>query len=728
MEIIHPVNDPFYRKGFAEAVNDDCLWLYRSRFLHSELKRFGNNGYRVAGMDDSRQLVKPGTLEYAPNPFMFQYDLEIECFLRFDEILREELRILEGIKNKNEGLGRDVSGVEREIQRVRTVGATGLTREEHLWNAISIRYPEKIGKGGAIQGLVIRHEWIEEVFTAIANYSCVITMGGSGQGKTHGFIAFICLMWDHFIDTMAGARCCFSTVAKDKLNSAAWPWLQKIYHGTKPGISLYAGRGRISGEHTVRRPVNLKDLNGVIKGLLVSDQGAKSTDKLTGGHNRNLGIYLIDEMQSTEEAPVEASPNFLQHPRYGWIFASGNPDKETDQLGINAKPIDGWASVNQHTLAWDSRMITGRVARVLHFNNDYSPGMSKKGGVRYADILPTKSKKKESYPDAESRKTDKYRRFWEGWFPTESITDFVITRQLVTESGADKKPRIPVGEYHKFISIDTANYDIDKSVVVRCCIQKEEPNGKYLLVFKKGIEIEKSPNPNQSIHHITYRAIEIAGEFGAKSGSAIIDETAGAPAYRQKALEFGFDIKPMHYNKAVPDKPKGPSEKRRILIDNVTNSYAHEKCDNLISLGAYMIQQYMLHGQVRGLDNNFCPNFDEQILKREFKNVLRANYGERFRLEDKREFKKKWGFSPDYLDCIFQAGFYALVYCGLLPGSGYISYSNVIVGAPPNFSTSQSLNSAKEQYGYNPDLDALEHSFSLEDEDAIDQNSFLDYV
>jgi hypothetical protein len=99
-------------------------------------------------------------------------------------------------------------------------------------------------------------------------------------------------------------------------------------------------------------------------------------------------------------------------------------------------------------------------------------------------------------------------------------------------------------------------------------------------------------------------------------------------------------------------------------VDVRRRVYAHQVADNMISLGAYFLQEYVKSGRVRGMNRammNFLSSshsIEEEMFSRKFKKKVSKLYGDLLQLVSKDEFKEDFGFSPDLMDIWFQAAFY----------------------------------------------------------------------
>lgn len=632
--------------------------------------------------DKKFHLAQPYSHDYKPNPYRYQYDLCMFVWINYYKILNEEISILRGFHNKDKK-----GGWEEKINELLTTRTLyGITRTDFMFAAGELRWPSTILSDGAHHGLFIRDPWAERRVDALSDEhkKYVISFGGGGQGKTLVSLAIALMIFDYFIFTQKGARCMISTVNKDKLNSVAWAYLCNIHSATNKGISLYAGRARIAGDHTLARPEN-KDRGGVFKGILIGNSMNSQSiiDKLTGSHGHPFIMYIMDEIQSTPDAPMTAAPNFTMHAGDSRIIGSGNWGENNDTLANNCKPDIGWDKVDETTGSWIATTQNGAKAIVLHFNNDLSPGMTEEGHRMYPH-LPSQKVLDKNYPDAKNRTTSNisYRRFWIGYRVKEAGDSCVIHEDLVKQNMADAP--LNLSEItHTFFSFDSAQAEIDRNM---CVVFKE---GLCASTNQRVFGPHKCHSLTKSTESIKYytesskKLLDIAKQNNISSGAAIVDWT-GRPAQAELMQANGFVVRRIIYNKGVPDGVRKdkvtnrvereirlgiqPDFKQDVPADRVC---AHHVAENLISLGAWALREYIKAGRVRGINESLTAfmrherSLEDELYHREFYLKTSVIYGQRFQLESKKEFKAKYGFSPEILDCLFQAAYYMLVYRGL---------------------------------------------------------------
>lgn len=670
-------------EGFAKCRNSildtgrSQRYFYNSKALEEAWNRFAN--YRIPAFDK----------EYTPNPYFYQYDIELFIFINWKELYRRELELETNTKK--------IKLLEE------TKSPTILPRERHLANAASIRWPAATANDGTYLGNLAITPWLMDYFFGVANHTNVIEFGGAGQGKTYGPLAFMCMIYDYFLYTQKGAQCTFSTVSESKIKGSTWPYLNRLYAIEKGQyqFSISAGKAmKGGGDYTYGRcgpNGKIMDQGGTLKGVLIA-KGRKDSsvvDKLTGFHDPEARIYLLDEMQSTDDAPLGAYNNMFLHPKHGWFNGSGNFDLDSDLLGINVEPNEGWESVDEKTHMWPGTLKTrteslDHKSLIIHFNNDLSPGLlDEEFGKRYKRFVPTLEKKKKLYPTPESQETIAYKRFWVG-FRFEKNADekeYVLTKDLLEDSKAYENAPSDYMHYFTIGSFDSAPASLDRNVMFTPSLGTLL-DGRPMVVFKQGM-FHCFPKPKRALSYYEETCdniIDVCSRFNIEKGHLIMDWTA-RPAHIEMLAKRGYPCHHLIYQERVPEKPgvnqiTGALEDK-IPIDKINTQiglgdkniihYAHQVATNKITLGAYVFRWFVERGCVRGLNASLltgldCETFEKEFLRRAFLKVKRKDV-ELLNLDSKEEFKKTYGFSPDLLDVIFQFFYMIFVHYDVRPDS-----------------------------------------------------------
>lgn len=642
--------------------------------------------------------------EYTPDFTEYQYDLEMHIFLNYAELYKREIELNDKAKNKEKVRLLEEKGPD--------FGATFFKREEHLANAISIRWPEKILPTGEASTAYALTPWAKDFLYGVSNYTNLVTFGGGGQGKTFSPIAFSILLYDHFFYTKSGAQCSYSTVSKTKLESSIWSHLNKLYtYQTPYKFSKNAGNAIVAGDHTFirKKEVSAKcgtklekiSEGGTMKCVLLV-QGAKTAkeiDKLTGQHDVQARFYLLDEAQSTGSAPMSAYNNMMLHPKYGWFIMCGNYEKDDDLLGINTIPDspNGWDDVDETTHMWEGILKSpdstlGHKSLIIHYNNDLSPaiiGKDKEEMIRkYSKFLPTMEKKKKLYKTKEASETYEAKRFWTGFKfdkDEDEGKEKVITTEILREFNAHE----PQDFHTEFIagSLDSAHStERDRSIFTVFNIGLD--NRGYAIFAPEICYCIPKPSSPLKYYQDTSRMLkEYCDQHGIQSGNSIMDWTQRS-GLLEEMIKLGMVFNHIIYQQSPPDKI-GPNEITKALerpiemetVKTFANSFekdvkifAHQKVINRITLGAYAFRLYVEAGMFRNINAKLFETvpgsrtFNDEMCLRFFEYTVHYRREQKIRLDEKREFKRKRKFSPDVLDTFFQFCYMAYVIFGIRPG------------------------------------------------------------
>jgi hypothetical protein len=250
---------------------------------------------------------------------------------------------------------------------------------------------------------------------------------------------------------------------------------------------------------------------------------------------------------------------------------------------------------------------------------------------------------------------------------------------LVKENLADS-PLVLDRVTHTMFAFDSAQAELDRNLCVIgkegiCSITKQRVFGPHSV-----IPLVKSTESIKYYTESSNQLLEIAKKNGVTSGNAVVDWT-GRPAHAEMLLSKGFLVRKLIYNVGVPDgtrRDKHTGRVEKVIKLDIDLDFkndlpkgkvcAHHVAENMISLGAWALQQYIKAGRVRGINESLVKfmngerSLEEELYYRRYRMKNSATYGSRFHLESKQDFKKQYGFSPDLLDCLFEMAWYMLMF------------------------------------------------------------------
>lgn len=657
------------------AANAHSLYIYGCKYIENRRKSF----YR-----DGKNKIEPYHVNYEPNPFEFQYDLELWIFLNYDEIQKQEgRRLREWFQAEEEKPNPDevlIARLKKKHERCFAEGPTGIPRHEHLFNAAEIRWPSEVD-GRAIKGELVRDPWAVKRYELLAkkeNY--IANFGGGGQGKTWTYLAFALMIFEFYLFTRSGAKCSLSTVNETKMLSVFWPHILKLHSSTREGISKTAGRSLTKGfgKYTIGRP-GTEDTGGVFRGILIGRNIDQSlvTDKLTGTHGHESYIYIVDEAQSTPMAPIEASANYMASGTPAWVILLGNYDKDDDSLGLNVRPIAGWNSVDKDTERWKSIIHeVGAKCNVLHLNNENCPAVIDNDLSFRFPHLPNIRKRDRKHPPSSRHLDNKgYRRFWVGYRSDDLEEDRCLTQRMIEKGGAHKPLKLdPEYPINNFLSFDGAQAQVDRNIVGVFADGYDPDTEEWVWGLKKPLEqLRDAADIKDYFSNSAKQLHRLMIKNDVKSGDLVLD-WSNYNAHVAMLRQMGMETYPIVYSQNVPDgtaKRKGEQPEPKIIVNPDTMEYAHEMFYNRITLGAYALRTYVIQGRVRGMNPDMMAalendrTFEEEMFCRNLEVTQQKKYGEVVRLDDKKELIKKKKFSPDLLDVWFQAAYYMFVKRGM---------------------------------------------------------------
>jgi hypothetical protein len=664
--------------------------------------------YRLPGQDynpgisqmyqewkEHHQKAPAFDIDYIPNPWMYQYDMEFFIFLNYEKLRKI---CYDKVWSKHEFYTNN--------------GPTGLPRSEHLLNAISIRWPTVIKHTGEHSGLLVRNPWMEDQVEGIAKYTDNVYYGGGGQGKTYLALAFQCMLFDHFIHTNVGAQCTYSTVNEDKLKGSTWSYVNRLYPvaTNRRKFSLYAGLAKKAGDFTFERvDFNRKriDSGGKFVGILLSKgiKDSRVVDKLTGQHGLNARSYLLDEAQSTDDAPLDAYKNMFLHCEYGWFFMSGNYATDHDLLGVNVEPNIGWENIDENTHIYEGTLKStaeslDRIINVIHFNNELSPAMVDiyEGGMgaKKWPFLPNLQKRKKLYPNwTAAQKTIACKRFWIGFRYEKdeySKSEPILTKELLLESECSKRAQF-IEEPVNLGSFDFASTSQDRNILNPASIGLSMEDGLPIIEFLPLIQYDKPKTHIEAYDDTADQTKEKMEQLKIAKNGIILDWSSKGPLISMLSKR-GITAHFILYHGKLPRKEKernpytGEDEDPIVLesirsfiggMEKEETVFAHQKIKNQQTLGCYLMRQAFEKKRVRNfgphLLNNIQPNhgWDKEMMRRKF---VEDKATKLLNIDDKDVFIGKYHFSTDAFDTYFQMFYMLYVKLGIkwdIPSLGILT-------------------------------------------------------
>lgn len=311
----------------------------------------------------------------------------------------------------------------RNYDEYKLMGGQLLERWMHMKNAVRILFPEKFhvqrGTLSFEQRGYIWNEWTDIRCKSLCNgdkeRDFQTWWGPSSSGKsTDAGILALC-MWlaaPHETTVMV------CSTDKKALEQRIW----------REVVKYYKIRGDLPGELVRSKTAIYYDqahdtLSGIF-GIAVR-QGTvdQAVSSIIGRHNKYVYL-IIDEMQATLPAAVQAYDNLSSGREDGGFLGMGNPMNKLDPLGVASQPIDGWEKLSSENKEWKTKKGV-----CVYFDGLQSPGV--KDPKKFPFLLTQEQIDKMAKDPGEDSP-----RFWtmrRGFMPPDGIIWSVLNDKMISE-------------------------------------------------------------------------------------------------------------------------------------------------------------------------------------------------------------------------------------------------------------------------------------------------------
>lgn len=497
-----------------------------------------------------------------------------------------------------------------------------LGKAEHMLRAIAALFPEYSASGSpcfVMSDWTLRRirAWCEPTFVP-GDENFMTWWGPSSAGKTAD-AAMIALI--HWLSAPMLTTVTIASTTKDTLQDRIWGEVIKyymMYEGQLPGTY-----------HKSKMKITMGDekSKACIRGVAVQ-QGtvAEAKGNLIGVHNE-YNVLIIDEMQATRRAAIEAFDN-LSTGREAKFLGMGNPESRLDPLGEHSEPVAGWDSISPENESWRTRF-----GKTLYFDGMKSPAIG--NPKKYYFLLNQKQ-----IDDLAKKKGENSPSFWSmrrGFIPPEGLTQTVLTESLVVKHGMNK-PAEWKEEPMMVASVDPAYATRGDQCLFRPAKIGTFSNGltgiEILPIIRINLELKKD---KPMLYYISDRIIAECKRLGIRAENLAVDCTS-VQGMLVDAIEKDWQRGVMRIDTAGK-----PSE---LPVSQEDHRPAKEVYGDRITELWFNVVQYGIGGQIRGLNEietlkQFCSR---ELNKEGFRFIS---------IESKDDMRSRTGGrSPDDADTV----------------------------------------------------------------------------
>lgn len=356
--------------------------------------------------------------------------------------------------------------------------------------------------------------------------------------------------------------------------------------------------------------------------------------KATASSENPVGrlILIADELPELPESLVHAAFTNLWANEGFKMIALGNPNSFFDAFGMVCKPKDGWDSVTEDDLEWEtSRGVC------LRFDGTISPRIL---GDERCSWMYSQDQIDQIARDYGEKSVYYYRMVKSFWAPQGSVDALYSPSDILAHgTGAaiwGVRPPIRVA------ALDPAfSYGGDRSILY-FGTYGDSSDGQATLQFDEFIPLQEDL---EKVRLGTPRSQQIVQMFraecekrGVSPDNAAFDSTGAGP--------FGDLISAMWSPRVMRVNFAGKASKRPISPHDRTP--ACERYENKVSELWAVGKSLLRAGQLRGIGEALA----KEMCQRTYETV-KGGEGMRIRVESKPDYKARVGESPDIADAAF---------------------------------------------------------------------------
>jgi hypothetical protein len=515
----------------------------------------------------------------------------------------------------------------------------GLGAEGHFKNAWKIFWPE-----------FQWNDWCELMVWAWCNYKYVVIIGHARASKTYtnAHIAYL----DYCADPVTTLTS-VATVTFEGLRLRMWSDLLRAVETS-----------RVPNPFTVRSttnecrifPTELAREAGEkyqIHGMSVS-RTQDAPGRIRGGHADRRRIFL-DEAQDMPDAIYETISNPMSAPDARCVMLT-NPVEKISRFGEWCEPKEGWGSVDETDLWWETKKGDGQGV-CLHFDGRQSPNL--KAGRTIFPFLLTEDFCRE----VESNHGRESLQYWSqviGFFPPDGVVSKIFPASVV------ERAKSPI----RFDFAPQMCATLDPAFEQDDCVMHFGQLGMpvfgqrdYRINATETVvcKIDAGPAAEPKDYQVAHWVISECGKRGVQPKHFIMDRTGGGRGvYAILQKEWSRDVEGIDYGGAATDRMLRGDDSRKC--NTIYKWFVTELW--------FRASECAKAGLLGGV-SNLHPRTADDLSSRRYE-LKQDTKGTLIVAESKGRVKERLGRSPDFGDAFVQFG-ELLVRLGTAPGGGIVA-------------------------------------------------------
>lgn len=528
-----------------------------------------------------------------------------------------------------------------------------LEKHKHFEYAIKCLWPEKMSNG--VKGF-IWDDWAYRRIKSFCNREYQTWWGPSSSGKSTCCGVFALSHWLSAPDKTTVVVC---STTKDMLERRIWREILRFHsmYGNKlPGYHSKTKHAIIYEDPESKAAVNT--INAIFAIAVQRGTTAEAVGNMVGMHN-DYNVLIIDEMQATKQAAVEAYDN-LSTGLESKFVGMGNPVSRLDPLGRASLPVNGWGTVSVSDKEWKTKR-----GWCLFFNGLESPGVE--DPKKYHYLLTQKQIDAMSVdPGRDSP------RFWSqriGFVAPEGLTQTIFSENFMSKFSVTEKA-LWAGQKKRISALDPSFSAGGDRCVYRSADYGKMTNGKIGFRFNDPelINLEVSTGEPMS-YDLAFKVMDKLESDGITPSELCIDTTSAQKmvadiidrewAVRQAKKTGG---EPSIDDVCVRCSFGGAASDLPVSVQN--KDTGKDLYKNKVTELWYVFREFAVNDQIRDLDEDTVEEFCIRTV------LEKMDSSGRIVVESKKDMKLRGNASPDLADAAVLIVEYARRVLHIMAGSG----------------------------------------------------------
>jgi len=512
----------------------------------------------------------------------------------------------------------------------------GLGPRGHLKEAICQLWPEQLSNN---ERGYLWHEWMDRrldswVRSSVDDWHTWWGPSSAGKSCDAGILALA-----HWLAAPDQTTVIVCSTTKDMLEKRIFGEIiryHSLHKGKLPGEYMKSKHAIILGDENSK--------NGIFGIAIQKGTLSEALGNMIGIHNR-YNVLIIDEMQSTREAAIDAADNLSTGEEFK-LIGMGNPVSRLDPLGKYSEPLHGWESVSPNDEEWETKY-----GHCLYFDGLKSPAI--KAPKKFYFLLNQKqidALKKKRGQDSPA--------FWSqrrGFVPPEGLIESVLTESFIVRFHMQAPAKWKYG-YRIVAGLDPAySSGGDRAMFIPAMVGLME-NGMTGVAFMNPVQINLALSSGEPmVYYLASKVIEHCDQTGVNPEDLAIDCT-GTQGMLADVIE-----KEWKKDKTVKvHRVQFVGNPSDFSVSESDPTPAKKQYKNRVTELWFNMSEFARYEQIRSLPEGAAKEFCQRMIAQSAAPIM---------IEPKSIMKKRTGESPDEADgcvCVLDLARERL---GIHPGS-----------------------------------------------------------